>query len=722
MVSSKLIVLACLLAITCATPLTLGVGPVGGSGGLILNGGGNGGVSVGGGLGGLVGGLLNGVGSILSGVLGALGQGLTNIAGNAKSIFSDLANLRIPATIDDVLNLLISLGVAVGDVVNVLLPGVGSSLAGLLVGLFKILICALGSPGLTGALLGDRTPGQDNPSDIPAICLSSYGSAWGLNPYTGSSSDASAIINFYGLAGLEAKILAAINLATNGGGVLQLNGNARYIVQWLLQLLGLCKKTVFSKTDLVTVVVNLVSIVGAIANSITVGLGELLVADLVAKLSIVLNVLLGLDLKVYIGTIKQNISVCKKDSLNGAVNVNVNINLSTIGSGSSDNNGGNNGNTGGDNGNGNSGNNDNFNSNDNGNSNSGNSNSGNNSNGNGNGSDDDDNDDNDDVVSSGNAGVGVSGLGNVVGGVGTLLNGVVTGVGGLLGGVVNGVGNVLGGLLGGLGSIVTGVGQILSGALVALGVGLTNIAGDAANIFANLGRLRIPATIDDVFNLLINLGIAVGGVVNAILPGVGTAVGGLVVGLLKVLVCVLGSPGLLGAIFGDRTPGLGGVPILCTPKFGPTWGIPAYNGPYTNSQAVLKFYKLAQLEAQILAAVNEATNGGGVVALQGNARFIVEWLLQIVRLCKKNKLSEADFVTLVVTLVTITGGIGNSCKAGLGAKLVADLLNKLSVVLNADVLAGANLKTYVTVCTKRISVCKRDSLYGTVNLSAKINL
>ncbi|KAL4702419.1 hypothetical protein ACJJTC_013751 [Scirpophaga incertulas] len=191
---------------------------------------------------------------------------------------------------------------------------------------------------------------------------------------------------------------------------------------------------------------------------------------------------------------------------------------------------------------------------------------------------------------------------------------------------------------------------------------------------------------------------------------VGEIIATLLVALFKILVCVVGLPG--------RT----GTPDCCKARFGAVWGVETYSGAYLRATDIIEYYDLLDIEEEIQDAIDDATDGKGVVALRGNARFIVQWLLEIVALCKKSRFSEADFVTIVVNLVTITGAIGNSCKVGLGEKLVADLLTKLSISLNVKVLAGVNLKTYVSVAQKRISVCKQDRLYGAVNLQASASI
>ncbi|KAL4702463.1 hypothetical protein ACJJTC_005119 [Scirpophaga incertulas] len=299
-------------------------------------------------------------------------------------------------------------------------------------------------------------------------------------------------------------------------------------------------------------------------------------------------------------------------------------------------------------------------------------------------------------------------------------------LGGVLGGGGDGgLGGIIGGVLGGGdadGAVVvggTGLGGVLSRALASLGLGLTKIAGNAGSILADLGQLRIPGTVDDVLNLLINLGRAVGGVVNAILPGVGVGVSNLLVGLFKVLICVVGSPGLTGALLGDRRPGRDNsrdIPAICGPKYALRFGLKCYHGKYNHAHDVLKFYGLVKLEADILAAVNLITNGAGLAGLKGNARLLINWLLQLVRLAKKNKYTQTDFAVIVINLFTVLGGIGNSVKVGLGDLLVADLVTKLSLVLNAKVLGGVTDPAAKTVIKIVTSLATRQ----TVDLAVKV--
>ncbi|KAL4711057.1 hypothetical protein ACJJTC_015233, partial [Scirpophaga incertulas] len=769
MIGLKLITLACLLAVAFATPVTVnGSGSASGSvsaGGSI---GGNGGIcsicatKPVGGLGGLlenvlsfvgniVGGLLSGIAGLLSNAVVSLGVGLTARAQGSASLFVNIGKLGIPKTINDVVNVVINLGIAIGGVVNVILEGVGELVATLLVAVFKVLVCVVGYPGKTGT---------------PDCCKANFGSVWGVKSYTGAYTNVQAVVEFYEVLQIEAQILTAVNVATNGGGVVALQGNARFIVQWLLEIIGVCKKSTVTFDEMVTVVVNLVTIAGAIGNSCQSGLGAAIVVDLINRLSVVLtvDVLAGVDLRTYISVCQERISVCKRDALNGAVDLEASLAIVVKGSTSVSSSGSGSGSSGsGSSGSGSSGS---------GSSGSGSTGSGSTGSGStgsgstgsgstgsgstgsgstgsgstgsgstgsgstgsgstgsgstgsgstgsgstgsgstGSGSTGSGSTGSGSTGSgssgSGSSGSGSSGSGSSSGGAvvcNTCMTKVVGGLGSLLADILIGVGAIINGVL-------TGVTGLLSSALASIGVGITSVAGGAASIFVGIGKLGAPSNINDVVNVVVNLGIGIGGIVNVILGGsVGESIATLLVGVFKILLCVVGSPAISGT------------PECCAAKYGSVWGVKSYGGPYVNANAIVEFYEILNIEAQIVTAVNVVTNGGGVVALQGNARFIIQWLLEIISVCKKSTITMNELVTVVVNVVTITGAIGNSCKFGLGANLVADLLNKLSVVLNVKVLAGVDLQTYVSVAQKSISVCKEDRLNGAINVSASASI
>ncbi|KAL0858482.1 hypothetical protein ABMA27_012350 [Loxostege sticticalis] len=253
-----------------------------------------------------------------------------DLSGNARSLLRDLANFKVPGTVGDVVNVLITVGAGVGGVVNAVLPGGNTILAVTWfiitgVGVLKIVICVLGSPGLTGAVTGDRRPGYDNPKDVPAICQSGFEKKFGLKAFNGDSTSASDIYNYYNLGDLDAKFKSAINKKTNGQGVNGLKGSQKIIAQWILQLTSLINKRQngnFSKNDVNVLSQLLVKIAGGIGNSYQSGLGDNIAQKLVDYLAASTKSnksLVTISLTGQLPQIKKDIDRCSSNNWGGAI-------------------------------------------------------------------------------------------------------------------------------------------------------------------------------------------------------------------------------------------------------------------------------------------------------------------------------------------------------------------------------------------------------------------
>ncbi|XP_048002610.1 uncharacterized protein LOC125239151 [Leguminivora glycinivorella] len=223
-------------------------------------------------------------GTGLGGALASFTQGLTDHVGNAGSILDDVLHLRIPAVLDDGFNAIIGVGRGLGSIIDSLIPGLGSLFGNLVVSIGKILICLYGSPGLSGSLLG-RTPGQDNPRDIPYICTPAYGRNWG-SAYDGPY-NANSIISHYHVSNAKQQALDFINEFTNGQGLDGLTGSRKIVCSHILNLAEIMDKgsNNWSDADVTNVAINLLIVQGALAESQQKGLGVQVVDQWIATLN-----------------------------------------------------------------------------------------------------------------------------------------------------------------------------------------------------------------------------------------------------------------------------------------------------------------------------------------------------------------------------------------------------------------------------------------------------
>ncbi|XP_053622719.1 uncharacterized protein DDB_G0283357-like isoform X2 [Plodia interpunctella] len=252
---------------------------------------------------------------------GYLAKGVTDLAGNVRDILADIVKLRFPATFDDAINAIITIARVAAGIINVVIPGLGSLLGNIVIALARILICVLGSPGLTGTVFGDRRGGYGNSKDIPAVCLKDYGHKYGSQSYNGVYDSPKDVIDYYNLRNSKSNINDLIDKATGGKGIDNLSASDRIIVELVLEFSSYLERTDnndWSQKDIENLGAYISIMVGVIGNGYSDGYGADLIDCIFDFVEPSFNDK-GLDLSCREKEIKEKIAGCKIYNFGGAL-------------------------------------------------------------------------------------------------------------------------------------------------------------------------------------------------------------------------------------------------------------------------------------------------------------------------------------------------------------------------------------------------------------------
>ncbi|XP_052748387.1 dentin sialophosphoprotein-like [Galleria mellonella] len=232
--------------------------------------------------------------------------------------------------------------------------------------------------------------------------------------------------------------------------------------------------------------------------------------------------------------------------------------------------------------------------------------------------------------------------------------------------------------------------------------GVTNNAGDASSILSGISSLKYAGSFDDSIDVMLRMARAARGIIDVQIPGLGSLFGNSIMAIARIVNCVV-----------DKRTDL--TPAVCNNNYGSKWGWSSYTGGYANAEAVLKFYDLLKVRAQIDSLVGKYTNGKGVGSLTGANKVMVELMTELGGLFDNNRWSRDDMVSAYSKVSSIMGLLGNSYYDGLGDDLVDSMIAYAERSFKTR--GYSDLSSLGSDIKKRISGCGRFNFNGALRLA-----